>query len=102
MNPGPETSPSPFQPYTAHERQWLVSRVAELEALHKTYYNQPFAEACQRAASEERERIISKFLERAEALDYAPGEIVLARWDGAGLDCLTTPDEIRFVLTPKV
>ena len=35
------------------------ARIAELEALHKTYYNQPFAEACQRAASEERERTLS-------------------------------------------
>lgn len=39
------------------------ARVEELETLHRTYYNQPFAEACQRAASEERERCISKTVE---------------------------------------
>ena len=41
------------------KREQAEARVAELEALHKAYYNQPFAETCQRAASEERERTLS-------------------------------------------
>lgn len=40
----------------------LRARVAALEALHRAYYNQPFAEACQRAARDERERCITKAL----------------------------------------
>lgn len=66
------------------------ARVADLEALHRTYYNQPFAEACQRAASEERERCI------AEAFGW---------WAGTeNLETITTDqaaEGIRAALQPK-
>ena len=36
-------------------------KVKELEALHRTYFNQPFAEACRTAAREERVRLCRLF-----------------------------------------
>ena len=36
-------------------------KVKELEALHRTYFNQPFAEACHTAAREERVRLCRLF-----------------------------------------
>ena len=71
-------------------REQAEARVAELEGLHRTYYNQPFAEACQRAAREERERCI------AEAFGW---------WAGTeNLETLTTDEAaegIRAALQPK-
>lgn len=72
------------------ERDGLRAKVEELEALHRTYYNQPFAEACQRAAHDERERCIS------EAFGW---------WAGTeNLETITTDEAaegIRAALTPK-
>lgn len=48
----------------------------------------------------ERECTLAKFLSRALTTNYEPGEIVLAKWDGAALECLTHPDDIRSALNP--
>ena len=76
--------PVPFPTETESKMVQLVSRAER-------------AEAC--AATQERERILEKFLSRALTSNYEPGEIVLAQWDGTSLRCLTEPGEIREALS---
>ncbi len=86
----------PLEPKPAPVPDFLKGMAAFHEPL--TPAAMMVAEAAARA---ERERIAVGFIHNAMRPSFEPGEVVLAAWDGAGLDPLTTSESIRAALEPK-